>query len=257
MQVRSFQPSARLAPFVHALEIVEAREEATRTLLPEPGIVIGLRYGGSAALLEGAEARRLPDATVTGLHGTSRRVRTSAGGGVVLVKFREGGAASFLGVPLHELRGETLPMDALVPRDAVERAAARLAEATSAAERLAVLEAFLVSRWRPGPPDGVVQAAIGEIRARRGHVRVGELARRLGLSHDALEKRFRRDVGASPRQLASLLRLRHAVEVHRRGATLSSVPYEAGYYDQSHFIREFRAVTGQPPGRLLAAGELC
>ena len=58
----------------------------TSLLIPEPGIVLGLRYCGSATQLEDGTARRLPDATLTGLRGKARRMRTSAGGGPYVVE---------------------------------------------------------------------------------------------------------------------------------------------------------------------------
>ncbi|ABC80322.1 helix-turn-helix domain-containing protein [Anaeromyxobacter dehalogenans] len=254
MQVRTFPPGAALADVVRCFQIVEAPEEATRTLLPDPGVVVAFRYRGAAALVEREEARWIPDASVTGPRGTSRRIRTLAGGGVVVAKLREDGAARLLGVRGDELYGAVLPADALAPRAAVDRAAAGIAEAATDAERVAAAEAFLLSLGRRRGPDPLVGAAVQAIRARHGCLRIAELARQLGLGQDALEKRFRAAVGTSPKQLASLLRLHHAVEVHLGGASLSSAPYQAGYYDQSHFIREFRAVTGQPPGRYFAAG---
>lgn len=254
MQVRTFQPGAALAELVRCYQIVETPEEATRSLLPDPGVVVAFRYRGAAELVEGAGASRIPDASITGPRGTSRRIRTLPGGGVIVAKLREEGAARLLDVPVNELYAAVLPADALAPHTAVDRTAARIAGAATDPERVASLEAFLLSRRIPRAPDRLVGAAVQALRARRGSVRIADLARQLGLGQDALEKRFRRAVGTSPKQLASLLRLHHAVEAHLRGASLSSVPYQAGYFDQSHFIREFRAVTGEPPGRYFASG---
>ncbi|ACL63932.1 transcriptional regulator, AraC family [Anaeromyxobacter dehalogenans 2CP-1] len=253
MQVRTIQPGPALADLVRCFQIVEAPEEATRTLLPDPGAVVAFRYRGAAALVEGGETSRIPDASITGPRGTCRRIRTSAGGGLVVAKLREDGAARLMGVPVNELYGAVLPADALAPRAAVDRATAQVAEATTDEARVAAAEAFLLAVGRRAP-DRLVGAAVQAIRARRGCLRIAGLARQLGVGQDALEKRFLGVVGTSPKQLASLLRLHHAVELHLGGASLSSAPYQAGYYDQSHFIREFRAVTGEPPGRYFAAG---
>jgi AraC-like DNA-binding protein len=249
MEQRAILPSVRLAPFVRAFEVVEAPAEARSARFPDPGLVLGFRYRGAAALLEGTAARPLPDAAVTGMRNTVRRIHTAAGGGIVVVKFREGGAVTFLDVPLHELFGKVAPLDALAPPAEVDRVLSRIAEATSDAERVAHLETFLLARHRPRAPDPVVGAALAAIQAGPGRIRIGALARSLHLGQDALEKRFRRVVGTSPKQLASLLRLRRAVQAHLRGAPLSSVPYRAGYFDQSHFVREFRATTGEAPRR--------
>jgi len=83
------------------------------------------------------------------------------------------------------------------------------------------------------------------------------LARDLGVSQEVLEKRFRRRVGATPKQFASILRFRRAIAVHRPGRDLGSLALEAGYYDQAHFNRQFRFVTGSAPGALLTSEEYC
>lgn len=254
MHVRTFQPSAALADLVRCFQVIEMPEEATRSLLPDPGTVVAFRDRGAAELVEDGASSRIPDACITGPRRTSRRIRTFAGGRVVVAKLREQAAARVFDVPADALHAAVLPADSLAPRAAVDRTLARIKEAATDEERVAVLEAFLASRRTQRAPDPLVGHAVQVIRSRRGSVRIADLARQLGVGLDALEKRFRREVGTAPRQLASLLRLHRAVEAHLAGVSLSSVAYEAGYYDQSHFIREFRAVTGQPPGRYFASG---
>jgi AraC-like DNA-binding protein len=257
MRVTVVQASERLAPFVRQFTVVEAEEETTRVLLPDTGIVVGFRYSGGASLLENGEATRLPNTTIAGMRDTVRRMRTSAGGGVVLATFHEGAAVPFFAPPLHELFGATIPLDALLPRAEVESVAARVQEATDLAERLALFEGFLLARLADRSRDEIVTAAVRAIRAAPGSIRIHALAAQLGLSLDRLEKRFRRAVGASPKQLASILRLRRAVDGYRPGASLTRLSADAGYFDQSHFIREFRSVTGEAPQRFFGGGDHC
>jgi AraC-like DNA-binding protein len=242
---------------VRRIAVVEAGdEEATRVLMPETGIVVGLRYAGSASVLDGAAGSRVPDATFAGMRDTVRRMRTSAGGGVVLAAFHESGASAIFRVPMHEAFGAILPLTDLLPGSEVERASHRVREARDQRGRVEVLEDLLVARLSPRP-DATIEAAVRAIRAAPGAVRIRALAESLGLSQDRLEKRFRRVVGVSPKRLAKLLRVRHAVEAFRAGTRLTSLASAAGYFDQSHFIREFRAVTGDSPGRFLRSDERC
>lgn len=255
MPMTLIAPSERLAPFVRAFMVAEVRDETTRVRLPEPGLVLGVRYSGSASVMTGDMTTRLPDTTLAGMAGTARRMRTGAGGGVVLAMFHPAGAAQFFAEPLHELFDATAALDQLVPHRELDRVASRVADATDHTQRSAAVEAFLLARLRPRPPDPVVAAAVRAIHDARGAIRIGALARTLGISQDPLEKRFRRTVGASPKQFALLLRLRHVLDTYRPGTSLTRLALDAGYYDQSHFNREFRAVTGEAPGRFLRAGE--
>ncbi|MDC0678266.1 helix-turn-helix domain-containing protein [Sorangium atrum] len=244
-------PSAALAPFVRAFMLVEVDEETTHLRLPELGLVLGVRDRGAASVLDGESASRLPDAMLSGMTSTARLMRTSARGRITLALFRPGGAAAFFPQPLHELFGQTSTLLDLVPRADVERLSTRIAEASDDATRVAALESMLLERCQTAVLDPVVAAAVRALEEARGAVRIGALARHLGISQDPLEKRFRRAVGATPKQLASLLRLRHALEAWRPGSSLAELAQQAGYFDQSHFTRELRAVTGQPPGRFL------
>jgi AraC-like DNA-binding protein len=257
--VKQFAPAPALAPFVRVMEIVETADDETvmRTVFPDLGIVLGFRYSGCATLITGATRRLLPAYAVTGLRTTVRRMQTSANGGIVIAKFRAAGAASFFRAPLHHLFGEMTALDEVFDRDEVAETSRRVIAASSDAERVARVEQFLIARRRASAPDPVVSGALHAIGAGAGAIRVGRIARDLGVSQDTLEKRFRRDVGASPKQFASIARLRRALELSRENTTLTSLALDAGYYDQSHFIRDFRAFTGDAPGRFLINATYC
>lgn len=257
MQVTVIAPGERLAPFVDRFIVVESCEEATRVLLPECGLVLGVRYAGAASLLAGEHATRVADVALTGVLGAARRMRTHAGGGIVLAQFRPTGAAPFFRAPLGELFGATVALDDVVPRAEVQRLGDVVAAQPDRARRVAALEAYLLARLPAEAPDPVAVAAVQAIDAARGSLRIARLARSLGLSQDPLEKRFRRAIGASPKQLASIVRVRHAITVGRRGAGWLRAAHEAGYCDQSHFIREFRAFTGEAPTRFFRTGDYC
>lgn len=237
----TFAPSPALSAVVEKFLVVESDVEVMRAVLPDVGGILGVRFAGSAT----QGATRMPFAAVTGIQQTVRHMKTQAGSGIVLVNFKPGGAASILRVPMHELFGKAVALDSILGRAESARMIDRVASASTNAQRVAVLDAVLVKRL--AEIDPVITAATRAIDAAHGSLRIADLARTLGITQDPLEKRFRRAVGASPKHLASIVRVRHAVELAKRGGAMSRVAYEAGYFDQSHFNREFRAVTGQSP----------
>jgi AraC-like DNA-binding protein len=248
--VTTIAPSVELAPYLRRFEIVETGAPISRVLMPEPGLILGVRYAG-ASNVDGFPAPMAP-AVLTGFRMKARGMATGSGGGVVVAKFTETGAAAFLDVPLHHLFGAILPLEELLPAPSVEQLVEAVRRASTAGERVAVVERFVRSRLRPRPDPVVVRAA-RTLRESREIARIAPLARDLGVSQDALEKRFRRQVGATPKQFASIVRFRRALALRRPGRDLGEVALEAGYYDQAHFSRDFRAVTGTAPGTLLSS----
>ncbi|AGC42908.1 AraC family transcriptional regulator [Myxococcus stipitatus DSM 14675] len=248
-----FSPSGPLAPFVSSIIVAEGGPEMTRTLLPLSGIVLGIGFRGSATQIDERSEHVLPNALIQGMGSLARRIRGSANGGSVLVTFSEVGAAQFFKGPLHELFNAFQPLDDLVPRAEVDRLSARLAEAGTLEARAALVEQFLSLRLSAKAPDPMVVAAVRAIRMAQGSLRMGALARSLHISQDALEKRFRRIVGTTPKHFASILRLRQVIDAYHPGASLSDLSLDAGYFDQSHFHREFRHVTGDAPRRFFAS----
>jgi AraC-like DNA-binding protein len=243
----SYLPCAALQPYVRLLAVQEAALASSYQVLPDTGLVMGFQYRGKLAYHTAGERVALAPAGITGIHDGYRQFENEAGTGTVLVVFREGGAAPFFRLPLHELARQSVGLDCLVPRPLLAALEDDLGGATSDAARVQLVEAFLLARLQPPAPDRLVPAALGLIQASRGTIRMQELARQLGSSASPLEKRFRQVVGTSPKKLAMIVRLQHAIAAYRPGLSLTELGYAAGFYDQAHFIHAFQAFAGQSP----------
>jgi AraC-like DNA-binding protein len=258
MVMTPFTPSARLAPFVRSIMVMEATEHSLHPVLPATGLTLGIRYSGAAALLEDdGRPKPLPSGGLVGMRTTLRRMQTSPGGGVVVAQFNVLGAAQFFEHPLHLFFGDIVALADVSSPQLLSEIEDRLASAPSNAVRARLVDEFLCRSLREREPDSLVRKAASMIGRARGIVRIGALAKQLGISQDPLEKRFRRVVGASPKQLASIARFREVVSGFERGETLTSLAHTAGYFDQSHLIREFRAFTGEAPEAFLLARKHC
>jgi AraC-like DNA-binding protein len=124
----------------------------------------------------------------------------------------------------------------------------RLSEADDTANRFALLDSFFRNQRPNRAIDPVADAAARNIAAAEGRVSIASLASASGLSESAFLRRFRDHVGASPKTFASLVRLQRILRIGPDAADLTTLAMDAGYYDQSHFIRDFRAMTGRAPG---------
>jgi AraC-like DNA-binding protein len=238
-------PCEALRPFVKRFLVIEFSSAHKDSHLPDTGLVAAFRYQGDLALDGGIKA---PQAAITGLWDTSRSHDHGRDSAVVLAAFTATGAAAFLRHSLDEFFNATVAMDGLLgsPTD-LNRVHEQLAEAADNVRRVQLIEDFLIARAPNTSPDPFVSAAVSWIEESRAMARIEELARRVGLSQSALERRFRRVVGASPKKFASIVRLRHVLHLRSMGVDFTSIAHAAGYYDQSHFIKEFKRFSGFAP----------
>jgi AraC-like DNA-binding protein len=92
-----------------------------------------------------------------------------------------------------------------------------------------------------------VLAALALIHKSRGNIRIKELMEQLHTSQSPLEKRFRQAVGSLPKKFASIVRFKNILQQQSSISSLTELGYEAGFYDQAHFIKEFKIFTGDTP----------
>jgi AraC-like DNA-binding protein len=235
--------------------IVEFPSDRKLRLLPDTNFMAELRFSGEHALDGG---RELPRAAISGLWDTARARLYRGGTGILLVMFTESGASAFLRKPLDALFNTTTAIEHVLEGapelDALDE---RLAAAKDHVRRIQIAESFLLARVQKNGPDSFVSAAVARLEASRASIRIEELARQVGVSQSALERRFRRDVGTSPKQFASILRLKNAVRLRARGHDFISIAHSVGYSDQSHFINDFKRATGLAPSAFFRQSVSC
>jgi AraC-like DNA-binding protein len=242
-----YLPCDTLQPFVESFAVQETAEEQSYKVLPGTGLVIGFQYKGRLSYLENEKEIPLSVSGVTGLQDSFRIFKNSSQIGTVLVFFKEAGAAVFFKQPLHELFRESVSLDNFMLRSELLILEEQLCEAQTDQAKIKAVERFLLARIDPALPDPLVLAALTLIKDSKGTIRMKELAEKLNSSQSPLEKRFRKAVGASPKKFASIVRLRSLLQTYKPDQLLTDLGYEAGFYDQAHFIKEFKTFTGQTP----------
>jgi AraC-like DNA-binding protein len=177
-------------------------------------------------------------------------------GRVYGVKFRPGGFHPFLGRELATITGSALPASQLWGTSAMTLAT-RLDAARGVDELVALTEEFLLARWPAHDPQvEYVGRIVAALLHDRTIVRVDDVTERFDITPRTLQRLFARYVGVSPKWVLRRYRLHEAAaaldrEQHRPWAEVAA---ELGYFDQSHFIRDFTAAVGMTP---VAYAEAC
>jgi len=247
MKLNTYIPCDILKPFVKSFTVQETTEENTYKVLPDTGLVIGFQYKGKLSRLQNETETPLSISGVSGLADHSRTFKNSPDIGTVLIFFKEAGATQFFRQPLHELFRESVSLDNFMLRSELLCLEEQLAEAMTDTQRIASVEHFLISRMTNTEPDKLVLAALALIHKSKGNIRIKELTEQLFISQSPLEKRFRQALGASPKKFASIVRLKNVIQQYDSVNSLTELGYETGFYDQAHFIKEFKTFTGDTP----------
>jgi AraC-like DNA-binding protein len=249
------RPSPALAGFVDFFGYWQ-RDAATvhrSRALPRGAATIVIDVSAAARVdffeSDGHTRIAVPSAFIAGPGDSSYVTQVSAAQTVLTVHFKPAAGLPFLGAALGGLQNVCAGLSDIWGRDA-DVLVERLIAAPSAAARIAVMERFLLShadlslRAHPG-----VSAVLDAVE-RHPSLRVAEAGRIAGLSPKRLITRFRAEVGQSPKSYVRVRRLQAALRALDTGVLHgSTVAAELGYFDQSHFVREFRGFTAMTPSQ--------
>jgi AraC-like DNA-binding protein len=126
-------------------------------------------------------------------------------------------------------------------------------ETDDGAQQLALIEAFLLNQYRPLAEEQLLRQVLELLNDVSRDEKMDDIAAAVGVHYKQLYRLFKMYVGCSLAQYRNLIKFRSSVVSKLSSgpdARLVDICYDHGYTDQPHFIREFRRMTGETPGRL-------
>jgi AraC-like DNA-binding protein len=260
MILREFPPDPRLARDVKLLWTLEEERlpgrPSTERILPDGLVEVVFHFRDPFLMRrEGETFARQPPSFAVSMTERFLEMRPSGRSGFVAVRFHPWGARRFFRVPVEEFRDRHLPAEELWGPAASELSE-KIAEARSMEERIALVEGFLLDRFDDSPRDAVDEA-LRWIWVCKGAISVRDLSDRLAVSERWLERHLRAATGGSPKRTIRLARFLSACRELKGGSgNLAWLAHDAGYSDQSHFIKECRQFSGLTPKELLKCGNV-
>ena len=113
---------------------------------------------------------------------------------------------------------------------------------------------FFARLCKDYPVDHPVDRAVDLIFSKKGMLTVASICNELSVGGRYLQQLFQKYIGVSPKFFARIVRFSYIFKVIKdEDPNWADVVYEAGYYDQSHFIRNFKAFTGEDPSAYIFA----
>ncbi|WP_341678104.1 helix-turn-helix domain-containing protein [Niveibacterium sp. SC-1] len=263
MEIFQQRPTLRLRPFVDRFwgwRSAPGERIALPTLLPGTGAELFIHAGAPFGVHESGGARRLARAQLFCLRESRRELLPMCEVDFIAVRLRVGALPRFLAAPVADVQDRDCEAGALWGAEA-EACVARVCSEADFKARVAHLEAFLLARLEASAPaDPLITHAVAALYVGEPDMRIEALAAAHGLGVRQFERRFARVSGVGPASLRRLVRFQRAVrhglvapEPLARDASLLDAALGAGYYDQAHFIRDFRALAGETPVRFFRA----
>lgn len=115
-------------------------------------------------------------------------------------------------------------------------------------EKVASIETWFKQFTQNTPfKKNLINPVVSKIIASKGLVTVNELKLEAGISERSMERRFKTAVGISTQLYIKIIRFSHIFKTVKEHSKWADVAYLCGYYDQSHFIKNFKEFTGESP----------
>jgi len=248
-----YKPKPPLSKFVDSFWLYEgyAPDARTERILPTGTLELAINLRQNELSFYDAErpenCTRLSGAVVSGASG--RGFTPAKEAFIIGVHFKPGGAFPFLGLPAGDLADTHVDLETLWGPSA-GRLRERLCEARTYAERFQLLQEALLSRLCHGVEQHyAVSAALEMFGMSQAGPRVREAAKYLGLSQRRFIQVFKSEVGITPKLFSRIQRFQQTRTFiqHNPSINWADLAVDLGYFDQSHFIREFLEFSGLSP----------
>ena len=188
---------------------------------------------------------------VCGPHARYFVLDTSTPQTVAGIHFHAGGASRFFREPMCEIRDQHVSLETFWGAAAAASVRDRLLEATSIEARLRVLEVALLEKALRPVGETRNKAVDYALRSFAADPTVERVTDRLGLSARRFIELFNEETGLTPKLYCRVLRFQTAIQRAQTGLKVnwSALAVECGYFDQSHFIHDFKVFSGLSPSQ--------
>lgn len=170
-----------------------------------------------------------------------------------IINFHKGRAYPFLEMPLHELTDSVVDGD-LVLTNEIMNLREMILESVLITQKFMVVENYLAKKFRNKLiVNPFIEFAVNKIVASPNQMSIEQISNKVGYSQKHLIKLFKDNVGLTPKGFLKIIRFQKAIEeiAASKKPDWTGIAYESGYYDQSHFINDFKAFSGYTPNQYL------
>ncbi len=247
MKMEEYLPHRSLSDYVKCYRFFESEEESLNNILPSTSMAISFKIRGYISYAQPFRSISIPKNSLLGIRNNISVIKYSPSTLVLVVFFKEMGLSAFVKENLFGFYEQCVELEHFMGKSDVEEFEEILGNLSDNSKRVEYLDRFLFSKLLADQQDPLITAAISRIYLAQGFIRINELVKELNISQDAFSKRFRKVVGCTAKRFAELIRINSLLSADDSFDNISKIAIGRGYFDQAHFIKDFKNFTGTTP----------
>ena len=213
---------------------------------------------GTVELVIDLDSCRSVDSFICGMKSKPANITDSIQGNttsrILGIHFRPGGVFPFLPFPLQELHNCDITLAELWGEQKANQLLSLIHESKTVYGKFKLLEQWLFRHmFHPMSHQPAVNMAVRELQTHTG-IPIKSLAAKVNLSQKQFIQVFQNEMGLTPKLYARIMRFQKVLDTIDTNNALdwTEIAMACGYFDQSHYIHEFREFSGITPTNYLA-----
>lgn len=262
MKYDILQPSGILSPFVRyywSLEVINPNTIEPYRVIPHGCIELMFFFGDKYREVKNGNLEGYhPQTIITGQQSSYFDLQATGKVGIFSVFFKPHGAKLFFSLPISELKDRSIALSDIAGRDSGQLED-EIMNSKNNCQRVNFVEKFLLKKLLEKEYEDFkrINSVVGRIIKTRGELTLEDMSFEACLSSKQLDRKFSRYVGMSPKQYLKIVRFQNVLKTKELNPemSLTSLGFECGYYDQAHFIKDFKKITGMTPKSYFQLGD--
>jgi AraC-like DNA-binding protein len=230
-----------------------ARPHKKERLMPDGSVELVINLNEDETRIYDREnfekCERLPGSVLCGPHSSFFVIDTAEQDSVIGIHFKPGGVFPFFKLPADELQNQHISLGDLWGAEG-GFLRERLLEAPTPEIKFRVMEECLLARTaKPMERHRAVNHALALFRNIHTAPAMAEVSDQIGISSRRFIQLFSNEVGLTPKLFCRVRRFQQVLQTLRNGTDFdwAEIAADCGYYDQAHFIHDFKAFSGINP----------
>lgn len=263
MKYIEYNPTELLSEYIQLIWIAESESPddyyPKEKILPD-GIVEIVFHFGEPFITHNANGGKIKQPTGFAVSQMREFIEIESDGniGFVSVRFYPWGAHHFFERPINTFLDNTIDLKYLWKDD--YQSILKQIEKVCNDEKVSIIQQFLykcLSQHNNG--NDPIDNAIKLIRNTKGQYPIDSICQKTNLTYKQLERKFLATIGATPKVFSRTTRFLHLCHHLKEyeNKTMVQLTYELGYYDQAHFIKDFKAFSGLTPREYYQHNNIC